>query len=128
MSLLIGLAAKARSGKDTVANLLLAQNPLLAAYALADPVKMGCEVLFGLGPAQAWTDDSKRSAYCPVAALPQTVFPATGNRLDAPARSRSLATPRPTCAGVWTGLPPCQEHSGLLGLGAGSGRDLRHGA
>ncbi|MGO3711704.1 deoxynucleotide monophosphate kinase [Alcaligenes aquatilis] len=58
MSLLIGLAAKARSGKDTVANLLLAHNPLLAAYALADPVKMGCEVLFGLSPAQAWTDDS----------------------------------------------------------------------
>ncbi|MGO3746399.1 MAG: deoxynucleotide monophosphate kinase, partial [Alcaligenes aquatilis] len=58
MSLLIGLAAKARSGKDTVASLLLAHNPLLAAYALADPVKMGCEVLFGLSPAQAWTDDS----------------------------------------------------------------------
>jgi len=58
VSLLIGLAAKARSGKDTVANLLLAHTPLLAAYALADPVKMGCEVLFGLSPAQAWTDDS----------------------------------------------------------------------
>ncbi|GHC35997.1 hypothetical protein GCM10010096_01360 [Alcaligenes pakistanensis] len=58
MSLFIGLAAKARSGKDTVANLLLGQSPLLAAYALADPVKMGCEVLFGLSPAQAWTDDS----------------------------------------------------------------------
>lgn len=65
MSLLIGLAAKARSGKDTVANLLLAQNPLLAAYALADPVKMGCEVLFGLTPAQAWTDDSLKEVPIP---------------------------------------------------------------
>ena len=66
MSLLIGLAAKARSGKDTVATLLLAHNPLLAAYALADPVKMGCEVLFGLSPAQAWTDDSLKEVPIPL--------------------------------------------------------------
>lgn len=55
---MIGLAARARSGKDTVAGLLLAQSPLLAAYALADPVKMACEVVFGLTRAEAWTDDS----------------------------------------------------------------------
>lgn len=55
---MIGLAARARSGKDTVAGLLLAQSSLLAAYALADPVKMACEVIFGLTQAEAWTDDS----------------------------------------------------------------------
>ncbi|WP_341669684.1 deoxynucleotide monophosphate kinase family protein [Alcaligenes sp. SDU_A2] len=55
---MIGLAARARSGKDTVAGMLLAQSPLLAAYALADPVKMACEVIFGLTQAQAWTDDT----------------------------------------------------------------------
>ena len=58
MSLMIGLAARARSGKDTVAGMLLGQSPLLAAYALADPVKMACEVIFGLTQAEAWTDDS----------------------------------------------------------------------
>ncbi|MER2298532.1 MAG: deoxynucleotide monophosphate kinase, partial [Pseudomonas sp.] len=47
MPTIIGLAAVARSGKDTVASMLL-EHPEVAAYALADPLKLGCQALFGL--------------------------------------------------------------------------------
>ena len=55
---MIGIAGLARSGKDTVASLLL-KHSSVATYALADPLKMGCQVLFGLSDAQAWNDDCK---------------------------------------------------------------------
>lgn len=55
---IIGLAAVARSGKDTVASMLL-EHPGVAAYALADPLKAGCQALFGLTDEQAWSDDLK---------------------------------------------------------------------
>jgi hypothetical protein len=55
---IIGIAAPARSGKDTVAAMLL-KHGNVAAYALADPVKMGCQVLFGLTDQEAWVDDYK---------------------------------------------------------------------
>lgn len=58
MTTIIGIAAPARSGKDTVASMLL-QHGNVAAYALADPVKMGCQVLFGLSDQEAWADDFK---------------------------------------------------------------------
>ena len=47
MRTIIGLAALARSGKDTVASMLL-KLPGVAAFALADPLKVGCQALFGL--------------------------------------------------------------------------------
>ncbi|MDI1333145.1 deoxynucleotide monophosphate kinase [Pseudomonas sp.] len=58
MKKIIGLAAVARSGKDTVANILLS-NENVAAYALADPLKSGCQHLFGLTDAQTWEDNYK---------------------------------------------------------------------
>lgn len=58
MPTIIGLAAVARSGKDTVASMLL-EHSGVAAYALADPLKAGCQALFGLTDEQAWSDDFK---------------------------------------------------------------------
>ena len=58
MRKIIGIAALARSGKDTVASLLL-QHHHVAAYALADPLKSGCQSLFGLTDKEAWNDSIK---------------------------------------------------------------------
>lgn len=58
MPTIIGLAAVARSGKDTVASMLL-EHPDVAAYALADPLKAGCQAIFGLSDAEAWSDEAK---------------------------------------------------------------------
>lgn len=58
MKKIIGLAALARSGKDTVASILMARHNV-SAFALADPLKAGCQVLFGLSEAQAWDDQIK---------------------------------------------------------------------
>lgn len=58
MSKIIGLAALARSGKDTVASILL-EHKDVTTYALADPLKIGCQVLFGLTDAETWNDDVK---------------------------------------------------------------------
>lgn len=58
MRTIIGLAALARSGKDTVASMLL-EHPGVAAFALADPLKAGCQALFGLTEEETWHDDMK---------------------------------------------------------------------
>lgn len=58
MRTILGLAAKARSGKDTTAQLLL-KDARVAAFALANPLKAGCQALFGLSEAEAWGDSHK---------------------------------------------------------------------
>lgn len=58
MSKIIGIAALARSGKDTVASMLLKHNSVTT-YALADPLKVGCQALFGLTDAETWDDELK---------------------------------------------------------------------
>lgn len=58
MRTILGLAAKARSGKDTTAQLLL-KDARVAAFALANPLKAGCQALFGLSEAEAWGDAYK---------------------------------------------------------------------
>ena len=58
MKKVVGLAAKARSGKDTGAAMLL-QYPGVTAYALADPLKRGCQALFNLTDAETWDDNAK---------------------------------------------------------------------
>jgi hypothetical protein len=58
MSKIIGIAALARSGKDTVASMLLKHN-CVTTYALADPLKVGCQALFGLTDAETWDDELK---------------------------------------------------------------------
>lgn len=55
---IIGLAAKARSGKDTGAAFLM-EHPEVASYALANPLKAGCQSLFGLSNSQTWDDTAK---------------------------------------------------------------------
>lgn len=55
---IIGLAAKARSGKDTGAAFLM-QHPEVASYALANPLKSGCQALFGLSNFETWDDTAK---------------------------------------------------------------------
>lgn len=61
MRSIIGLAALARSGKDTVASMLLTY-PGVAAFALADPLKVGCQALFGLTDEETWCDDQKEKS------------------------------------------------------------------
>jgi len=58
MKTIIGLAALARSGKDTVASMLL-KHENVSAFALADPLKAGCQFLFGLSDDEAWNDAYK---------------------------------------------------------------------
>ncbi|MDO8271997.1 MAG: deoxynucleotide monophosphate kinase [Gammaproteobacteria bacterium] len=58
MRKIIGLAAKARSGKDTVASMLMKQESV-SAYALADPLKIACQALFGLTDKETWDDEIK---------------------------------------------------------------------
>lgn len=58
MTKIIGIAAVARSGKDTVASMLL-KHEGVATYALADPLKIGCQILFGLTDTETWHDDLK---------------------------------------------------------------------
>lgn len=58
MKKIIGIAAPARSGKDTVASMLLRHDNVIS-YALADPLKLGCQVLFGLTEEETWNDEIK---------------------------------------------------------------------
>jgi len=75
---LIGLAGPARVGKDTVASLLLNEVwPDGGCYAFALPLKLGCQVLFGLSDAETWSDQHKERVLpdwgCSPRALWQTV-------------------------------------------------------
>ncbi|MCF1488363.1 deoxynucleotide monophosphate kinase [Pseudomonas sp. AA27] len=77
MRKIIGLAAPARSGKDTVAAVLLKQ-PGVAAYALADPLKMGCQALWGLSDEQTWSDDLKEQPIALWQRSPRELFQQVG--------------------------------------------------
>lgn len=77
MPVMIGLAAKARSGKDTVAAMLL-EHPEVAAYALADPLKEGCQSLFGLSDQEAWSDEAKELTIPDWGMSPRQMFQRVG--------------------------------------------------
>lgn len=77
MSTIIGLAAVARSGKDTVASMLL-EHPEVAAYALADPLKLGCQALFGLTDDEAWLDEIKETSIDLWGVSPRQMFQRAG--------------------------------------------------
>ncbi|WP_406226949.1 deoxynucleotide monophosphate kinase [Pseudomonas siliginis] len=77
MKKIIGLAAKARSGKDTAAAMLLA-HPEVAAFALADPLKAGCKTLFGLTDSQAWDDTAKEKQLAAWGMSPREFFQTVG--------------------------------------------------
>ncbi|WP_122614156.1 deoxynucleotide monophosphate kinase [Pseudomonas viridiflava] len=77
MPTIIGLAAVARSGKDTVASMLL-EHKDVAAYALADPLKAGCQSLFGLSDEQTWSDDIKEEVIQMWGLSPRQMFQRVG--------------------------------------------------
>ena len=77
MRTIIGLAALARSGKDTVASMLLSHSHV-AAFALADPLKVGCQALFGLSDAEAWDDNLKEQPIALWGRSPREFFQAVG--------------------------------------------------
>lgn len=77
MRTIIGLAALARSGKDTVASMLL-NLPGVAAFALADPLKVGCQALFGLTDEETWQDDLKETTIKLWAKSPREFFQTVG--------------------------------------------------
>ncbi len=56
--MIIGITGKARSGKDTVAAILVAQHGFTR-IAFADPLKRAAQAIFGLTEAQTWDDDLK---------------------------------------------------------------------
>lgn len=74
---IIGLAGLARSGKDTVAAMLL-RHPEVAAYALADPLKAGCQALFGLSDDHAWGDEQKEHTIALWGRSPRQFFQRVG--------------------------------------------------
>lgn len=77
MPTIIGLAAVARSGKDTVASMLL-EHREVAAYALADPLKLGCQALFGLTDDEAWLDEIKETTIDLWGMSPRQMFQRAG--------------------------------------------------
>ncbi|WP_350297524.1 deoxynucleotide monophosphate kinase [Pseudomonas putida] len=77
MRTIIGLAALARSGKDTVASMLLA-HPNVAAFALADPLKVGCQALFGLTDSETWDDTLKEQKISLWGKSPREFFQTVG--------------------------------------------------
>lgn len=77
MRTIIGLAALARSGKDTVASMLLTY-PGVSAFALADPLKLGCQALFGLTDEQTWHDDLKEKTMALWDRSPRELFQTVG--------------------------------------------------
>lgn len=60
MKKLIGIAAKARSGKDTVATYLWEKYGVTR-IAFADPIKVAAQSMFGLTHDQAWNDSLKET-------------------------------------------------------------------
>lgn len=77
MSRIIGIAALARSGKDTIASMLL-EHQDVTTYALADPLKIGCQVLFGLTDAETWSDNLKEDVVSHWAWSPRRFFQTVG--------------------------------------------------
>lgn len=77
MPTIVGLAAVARSGKDTVASMLL-EHPDVAVYALADPLKAGCQAIFGLSDAEAWSDEAKERTIDQWGLSPRQIFQRVG--------------------------------------------------
>lgn len=77
MRTIIGLAALARSGKDTVASMLLKRENV-AAFALADSLKAGCQALFGLTSDEAWSDAIKEEVVDLWSLSPRQMFQMLG--------------------------------------------------
>lgn len=77
MQKIIGLAGLARSGKDTAASILLSY-PNVDAIALADPLKLGCQALFGLTGPETWDDNQKETRIALWDRSPRQLFQEVG--------------------------------------------------
>lgn len=77
MSKIIGLAGVARSGKDTAAA-CLEEMPNVASFALADPLKLGCQIIFGLSNEETWCDSHKETLIQHWAKSPRQLFQMVG--------------------------------------------------
>lgn len=62
----IAISGKAKSGKDTLANLLIAENPLLSAYGFADRIKSTVKIMFPqMNDENLWGESSLREEIVP---------------------------------------------------------------
>lgn len=75
---LLGLAGKARSGKDTVAEIMCRKHGFVR-FAFADPVKLACQQIFGLSHEQTWHDDKKEVVIPYWGMTPRKIFQTLGD-------------------------------------------------
>ena len=80
---LIGLTGKARSGKDTISKILFARHAFTR-IALADPLKMAAQQMFGLTRAQTWDDDLKEVVIPHWGMSPRQMFQLLGTEASKP--------------------------------------------
>ena len=80
---LIGLTGKARSGKDTVAQMLYAQHAFTR-IAFADPLKLAAQQMFGLTTEQTWHDSHKEEVISYWGMSPRQMFQLFGNEAVKP--------------------------------------------
>lgn len=78
MKKLIGIAGKARSGKDTIAKHLWSRHGFLR-IALADPLKSAAQAMFALSNEQTWDDNLKEIEIPHWGMSPRQMFQRLGN-------------------------------------------------
>lgn len=74
---LIGIAGKARTGKDTIARHLWAKHSFTR-IAFADPVKLAAQAMFGLTHDQTWDDNMKEKLIPEWGMSPREIFQRVG--------------------------------------------------
>ena len=80
---LIGITGKARSGKDTIAQMLFAQHAFTR-IAFADPLKLAAQQMFGLSTEQTWDDRYKETIIPCWGMSPRQMFQLLGNEAVKP--------------------------------------------
>lgn len=83
MRKIIGIAGKARSGKDTIANYLWHQYGYTRA-AFADPLKLAASHIFGLSREQTWDDKLKEVTIPYWGMSPRRMFQLLGTEASKP--------------------------------------------
>lgn len=81
--ILIGVVGKAHSGKDEVAKHLFAQHAFTR-IALADPLKLAAQQMFGLTQKQTWDPDYKEVVIPFWGMSPRTMFQLLGTEASKP--------------------------------------------
>lgn len=83
MRKIIGIAGKARSGKDTIANYLWHQYGFTRT-AFADPIKLAAAHMFGLSREQTWDDSLKEQVIPYWGMSPRRMFQLLGTEASKP--------------------------------------------